>query len=125
MKQAVTGTAVVVLLVAGAWLLMTATKTVPSTPPPGSRSTVTVELAGTAGPSTLAQAAEALLRTCLADVPSDLTDGPDDLGRRRFRAVVSPALGDDETRKVRGCLVDLRLDSVLGRSVEITDEGTG
>jgi hypothetical protein len=64
-------------------------------------------------------AAQALLLTCLADVPGDVSDQvePAASGRDDFRVTVRPALDADDEAKVRGCIHDFVIPHVRAEVV--------
>lgn len=59
-------------------------------------------------------AAAALWAVCVAQTSSEVPDGLNRLADGRYRAVLEPAVGHHERRKLVGCLEDLTIDRVLG-----------
>jgi hypothetical protein len=61
-------------------------------------------------------AADALWAVCSAQTTSRmaLTDRLQSLGDGRYRAVLQPAVGDNDERQLVGCLEDLTVERVLG-----------
>jgi hypothetical protein len=61
-------------------------------------------------------AANALWAVCAAQTPSRMAaDGRlQSLGDGRYRAVLQPAVGDNDERQLVGCLEDLTVERVLG-----------
>ncbi len=74
-----------------------------------------------------ATAAEALILTCLSEIPSNVTESVQPASSPgeadAFRVTVSPALDEDDSAKVRGCLHDFILPNVIGRAVSIDHAG--
>ena len=69
--------------------------------------------------------AEALWASChtmvsFADVVSPLTQVVDGEHAHRYAVRVSPALGENDRRRLRGCIEDGTVDRVWGDSVSIT-----
>jgi hypothetical protein len=61
---------------------------------------------------TLAEMVEAQIETCRLEVNSDLSGPVQDLGDRRFRAVLVPSLDHTDRKQFRGCLEDWVVDHV-------------
>jgi|HigsolmetaAR201D_1030396.scaffolds.fasta_scaffold42444_1 hypothetical protein len=59
-------------------------------------------------------AAEALWAVCAGQTTSRPATTPVALDGGRYRIVLAPAVGENEERKLRGCLEDLTVDRVLG-----------
>ena len=60
-------------------------------------------------------AADALWAVCSAQTTSRMAgDGFRSLGDGRYRAVLHPAVGDNDERQLVGCLEDLTVERVLG-----------
>jgi hypothetical protein len=60
-------------------------------------------------------AADALWAVCAAQTTSQMADGRlQSLGDGRYRAVLQPAVGDNDERQLVGCLEDLTVERVLG-----------
>lgn len=59
-------------------------------------------------------AAAALWAVCAGQTRSQADAPPAEVGAGRYRVVLSPAVGEHEERKLRGCLEDLTVDRVLG-----------
>ena len=60
-------------------------------------------------------AANALWAVCAAQTTSRMAeDRLQSLGRGRYRAVLEPAIGDNDERQLVGCLEDLTVERVLG-----------
>jgi hypothetical protein len=60
-------------------------------------------------------AADALWAVCAAQTTSRMADGRlQSLGDGRYRAVLEPAVGDNDERQLVGCLEDLTVERVLG-----------
>ena len=61
-------------------------------------------------------AANALWAVCMAQTPSRMAadDRLQSLGHGRYRAVLEPAIGDNDERQLVGCLEDLTVERVLG-----------
>jgi hypothetical protein len=59
---------------------------------------------------------EIILAVCVAQTPSRMAaDGRlQSLGYGRYRAVLQPAVGDNDERQLVGCLEDLTVERVLG-----------
>lgn len=72
-----------------------------------------------------ATAAEALILTCLSEIPSNVIDDvtPTPGPEAAFRVIVQPALDEDDTAKIRGCLHDFILPNVIGRAESIEHSG--
>lgn len=61
-----------------------------------------------------AGAASALWAVCAGQTTSQPTELLTALDNGRYRVVLSPAVGEHEERKLRGCLEDLTVERVLG-----------
>jgi hypothetical protein len=60
-------------------------------------------------------AADALWAVCAAQTASRMADGRlQSLGGGRYRAVLQPAVGDNDERQLVGCLEDLTVERVRG-----------
>jgi hypothetical protein len=60
-------------------------------------------------------AADALWAVCAAQTNSRMADDRlQSLGDSRYRAVLQPAVGDNDERQLVGCLEDLTVERVLG-----------
>jgi hypothetical protein len=68
----------------------------------------------------LAEMVEAQLQTCRLEVNSDLAGPIEYLGRRRFRAVLTPAMDETDRRQFRGCVEDFMIDHVQINMIRFT-----
>lgn len=81
----------------------------------------TVILNGSA--ASLDEAADALLIPCAAQVETQLVTGPIQYDQPdRFRAVMSPRLDTADETELRGCLHDLRVESMRAAEIELIGE---
>lgn len=95
-----------------------------ATPPDSTTTIVTSVDTRTRFRQPLATAAQALILTCLAEIPSDLVGDVERLeDSDDFRVMVRPALDADESDKIRGCLNDFVVPSVLGGVVSLEHTG--
>lgn len=67
---------------------------------------------------TLDDAAASLWYACVGVINWETASGPRRVGDR-FVAAVTPSLGDDSTRRFKGCLQDGTIDKVRGHVVRI------
>lgn len=67
----------------------------------------------------LDDAAASLWYACVGVVNWERATAPERIGDDRFAAVVSPSLGEDSTRRFRGCLQDGTVDKVRGTVLRI------
>ena len=108
--------AIVAVVAASVWLaidlLADATQTRPDRILLGTKSVVTIEVAGNGSVQGL-DAAAALWTTCQGTVPADITKaGFSQVGANRFSFAVAPALGVQGERRLRGCLSDTTIDNI-------------
>lgn len=67
----------------------------------------------------LDDAASALWYACVGSVSWDELDPVEPIGDGTYVGAVRPSLGEDSTRRLRGCLEDLTVDRVLGEVITI------
>ena len=118
--------AIVALVAASVWLaidlLADATQTRPDRIVPGTESLLTIEVTGNGSVQGL-EAASALWATCQGTVPSDMTRaGISRVGTNRYSFAVSPSLGVQGERRLRGCLADVTIDNIRA-SVLLVENG--
>jgi hypothetical protein len=107
MRNVLAPLATVIVLGLTVWALMTVFKTTKvATPSDSMTSIVTAVDANHRFRQPVQSAAEAVLLTCLSDVPADVVReiGPAATGPDHFQVTVQPALDDDEAAKIRGCV---------------------
>jgi hypothetical protein len=73
---------------------------------------------------TLAEMVEAQVLGCRLEVNSDLTGPIEDLGDRRFRAVLAPSLDETNRRQFRGCLEDWVIDHLQLQVLRLDEPAT-
>jgi hypothetical protein len=67
-------------------------------------------------------AAAALWLTCATAHGPAATWGPDETGPATYRASLSPSLGEEARRRLRGCLADTTVERALGSVVTMVNE---
>jgi hypothetical protein len=73
---------------------------------------------------TLAEMVEAQVLGCRLEVNSDLAGPIEDLGDRRFRAVLAPSLDETNRRQFRGCLEDWVIDHLQLQVLRLDEPAT-
>lgn len=114
-----------VVIAAIVWALMTLFQTENVATPPDSTTTIVTSVdTRVRFQQPLQSAAEALVLTCLAEIPSDVVEDVQRIGETDdFRVTVRPALDEDDAAKVRGCLNDFVVPSVLGGVTSLEHTG--
>lgn len=118
MRRAVAAAAALFALVAAIAVLAEATQNRVDARVPGSRTTVEFTVSTRDYRRGDDAAAAALWVTCAATVGGDVSPVPEPVGGR-WRAVVSPAIGDHGENRLVGCLEDVTLDRVVGDVLDL------
>lgn len=101
--------------------LSDATQTRPDTFVAQTRSTIVIDMVDHGYSGSMGIAATSLWGVCQATVPNDITgDGIQKIGSARYLLEVSPALGKNGERRLRGCLEDATLDNLSASVVSIS-----
>jgi hypothetical protein len=110
----------IIFATVGIQLLAAATKTMPDRIVSGTESRMVVDVYMNSPRYSAREAVTTLWTACRSTVPSELTHPATHLRDMRFQLDITPALGKNGERRLRGCIEDAFLDNIQARVVSIS-----